>query len=90
MVDNFRVISAFRRNPNLKELLVRAKLKPPMTQGRLPIEQRTTKSQDSGITYPIPYNILRFASPTIDIIFEGDKKTRPTWSNISRDTASVT
>lgn len=57
MANNYKIISAYKRNPNLKDILVRAKMRPPMsktpTHNRLPI----VKNHKKGMTFPLRQHI---------------------------------
>lgn len=56
-LEHFKIISAHRRNPNLKDLLVRAKLPQPRKPPRSPGRNRTATNPTTKHTFPVPRDI---------------------------------
>lgn len=64
----FRIIPAYRKNANLKQLLVRAKLRPPM-QPRNGVQHFTTvRNPRTGHGFPIPHHLPRTQANCVYVV----------------------
>ena len=64
----FKLISAYRRNPNLLQLLVRAKLPPVETTLRKAHTMKTVSNTSKTAAFPLPQNIPRTQSNCLYVI----------------------
>ena len=64
----FRLIAAYRRNPNLLKLLVRAKLPPVPTTLRQPHTLQSVRNSSTNYAYPLPRNIPRTQTNCVYVI----------------------
>lgn len=66
--EKYRIISAFKKDQSLRDILVRAKLKPILHKTRLPETHKIAKNQTTGTAIPLPRNIPLTTSNCIYIL----------------------
>lgn len=65
--QNFRIVSAYRKKPNLQDILVRAKLPPPNNPIRRPTDH-FARNLTTGERFKLPWNIPLSTSNCVYII----------------------